>query len=475
MYLVLTLLIVFLSWIGEAYGYKVEHPQHGEWLRVQSLLSPEGIRWWLRHSIQNFTNFAPVGMSVMALFGLGVAQHAGFVEACIRGGIRRTIDQRLVVMGTIVLGLLSNALGDGGYILLLPLAAWVFKWVGLPPMAGLLTAYVSVAGGYSANVLLSTVDPLLAHITQETLLAVKEQPHNVGALANYYFMAASTLLLAGVIYLLTKRFLLHQFPTEATQPSPEVMPADSPLSKTERRGIKIALLVGLAYVAGIVALTFFPFGVLSSVNGGLMHSPFTAGILFLLALGIGLMGLAYGVSTGRYRSDSDVMEGLMHHIKQCSIYFVIVFFAAQMFACLDFSHLDRYLVVVCARALEGVCLHPTLALLGFVVGVGVANLLMVSATAKWQLLAPIFLPLFASMGVGAEVVQAAFRVGDSVTNTISPCLFYMPLVLTYMLQYDKQASYDFLLKHTWRYALCCGLAWVALLLLWYVAGIPMGL
>ena len=171
MFLLLTMAVVFLSWICDIYGLKVTLPQTGEDIRVQSLLSPEGIRWWLRNAIKNFTGFAPLGMVIIAMFGLGVAQHSGFIDACIRMGVGNRQEKRKIVLWVIVLGLLSNAIGDGGYIILLPIAAMLFQWVGLHPIAGIVTAYVSVACGYSANIVLSTMDPLLAHTTQEAALA----------------------------------------------------------------------------------------------------------------------------------------------------------------------------------------------------------------------------------------------------------------------------------------------------------------
>lgn len=160
MFLLLTMAVVFLSWICDIYGLKVTLPQSGEDIRVQSLLSPEGIRWWLRNAIKNFTGFAPLGMVIIAMFGLGVAQHSGFIDACIRLGVGNRKEKRKVILWVIVLGLLSNVIGDGGYIILLPIAAMLFQWVGLHPIAGIVTAYVSVACGYSANIVLSTDGPV---------------------------------------------------------------------------------------------------------------------------------------------------------------------------------------------------------------------------------------------------------------------------------------------------------------------------
>ena len=161
MFLLLTMAVVFLSWICDIYGLKVTLPQTGEDIRVQSLLSPEGIRWWLRNAIKNFTGFAPLGMVIIAMFGLGVAQHSGFIDACVRQGVKNRKNTRRIILWVIILGLLSNIVGDAGYIILLPIAATLFYSVGLNPVAGIITAYVSVSWGYSANL-------SLIHISEPT-------------------------------------------------------------------------------------------------------------------------------------------------------------------------------------------------------------------------------------------------------------------------------------------------------------------
>ncbi len=170
MFFLFTLAVIFLSWIFDIYGLRVQLPQTGAEIRVQSLLSPEGIRWMLRNAITNFTGFAPLGMVLIAMFGIGVAQHSGFIDACVRQGVKNRKNTKRIILWVIILGLLSNIVGDAGYIILLPIAATLFYSVGLNPVAGIITAYVSVSCGYSANVVLSTMDPLIARTTQEAAI-----------------------------------------------------------------------------------------------------------------------------------------------------------------------------------------------------------------------------------------------------------------------------------------------------------------
>ncbi len=472
MFMLLTMAVVFLSWIFDIYGLKVTLPQTGEDIRVQSLLSPEGIRWWLRNAIKNFTGFAPLGMVIVAMFGLGVAQHSGFIDVCIRIGVGNRQEKKKIILLVIILGLLSNVIGDGGYIILLPIAAMLFQWVGLNPLAGIVTAYVSVACGYSANVILSTVDPLLAHTTQEAALTLPNYQGNTEPLCNYFFMSASTVVVAAVIYWVTMRYLL---PTMGKYEGDIKVEAYRPLSRKERRALVISIIVACAYVALILWLTFSSYGILRGVNGGLMHSPFIAGILFLLSLGAGITGMAYGFSSGRYRTDNDVIEGLAQPMKLLGVYFVIAFFAAQMFACFEYSHLDKCLAIMGAELLSSFEPSPLMALVLFILFTATIDLIIVSATAKWSFMAFIFVPMFIQMGVSPDVTQCAFRIGDSASNAITPFLFYMPLVLTYMRQYDRQLTYASLLKYTWRYSLSILAAWTLFFVVWYLLKLPMGM
>lgn len=472
MFFLLTLAVIFLSWIFDIYGLSVLQPQTGEEIRVQSLLSPEGVRWMLRHVITNFTGFAPLGLVIVAMFGIGVAQHSGFIDACIRRGVRRQRDPWRIILLVIISGLLSNVVGDAGYIILLPIAATLFQSVGLHPIGGIITAYVSVSCGYSANMFLSTLDPMIAAATQEAADMANIAPGQTGPLCNYYFLFASTFLLAYIIYYITRKCLLPHLGEYEGDIS---FNGYKQLSRKERRAMLSAVIVGLFYVSIILWATFSSWGILRSVNGGLIRSPFIVGILFLLSFGIGLMGMVYGFASGRYRTDGDVIEGLTQPMKLLGVYFVIAFFASQMFACFEYSRLDKCIAIMGADLLTSVRLGSLWTLIMFIFFTALINLIMVSATAKWTFMSFIFVPVLAGMGISPDMTQCAFRIGDSATNAITPFLFYMPLVLTYMQQYDKQSTYGSLLRYTWRYSLVILLAWTALFVLWYISGLPLGL
>lgn len=471
MFLLLTAAVVMLSWIFDIYGLSVINPQTGEVIRVQSLLSAEGVRWLLRHVVTNFTGFAPLGMVMVAMFGVGVAEHSGFIGACIRQSLRKHPSKQVVILLVILLGIVSNIVGDAGYIILIPIAATLFQSVKLHPVAGIVTAYVSVACGFSANLFLSTLDPLLARLTQEAAATMTYYQGNVGPLSNYYFMFVSTFVIAAVIYYITRKSLL---PTLGEYTGSVPYDTFKSLSRKERRALIIALALGLIYTLIIILATFSKWGILRGITGSLTRSPFIFGALFLISFGIGLMGTIYGFASGRYRRDSDVIKGLTHPMQLLGVYFVIAFFAAQMFACFEYSRLDKCLGIMGANLLTSIEAGSLVTLLLFILFTAVINLIMVSSTAKWAFISFIFVPMFAAMGISPDLTQCAFRIGDSATNAITPFLFYMPLILAYMQQYNKQANYATLFKYTWRYSVYILLAWTAFFVIWYLLKIPLG-
>ena len=354
-----------------------ERAATADWRRNTGAEPAESGGHTLRHVITNFTGFAPLGLVIVAMFGIGVAQHSGFIDACIRRGVRRPRDPWRIILLVIVLGLLSNIVGDAGYIILLPIAATLFQSVGLHPIGGIITAYVSVSCGYSANVFLSTLDPMIASVTQEAADRMNIAPGQTGPLCNYYFLFVSTFLLAFIIYHITRRSLLPRLGEYAGDIH---FNGYKQLSRKERRAMLGAVFAGLLYIAIILWATFSSWGILRSVNGGLIRSPFIVGILFLLSFGIGLMGMVYGFASGRYRTDGDVIEGLTQPMKLLGVYFVIAFFASQMFACFEYSHLDKCIAILGANLLSSASLSSLWILILFILFTALVNLFMVSAS-----------------------------------------------------------------------------------------------
>jgi len=472
MFLLLTLAVIIVSWVCDIYGLSITLSPSGEEIRVQNLLNADGMRWMLQNLITNFTSFTPLGMAVIAIFGLGLANHSGFIDACIRYSRRKHKNlSRYVIVWVIALGLFSNILGDAGYIILLPIAAAMFRSVGLSPIAGIITAYVSVACGYSANIFLSIIDPILSINTEKAAFNAHVWDSNIGPMCNYYFFFGSTIVIGFLIYYITSKSLLPSM----QQGQETISKVDyKPLSRKERRAFYLSLIIGAIYFILFLLVATLPFGFLRGVDGGLLYSPFTMNILSILSLGIAIIGTVYGFSSGRYRNDRDVVNGLISAVDMLSIFFVIAFFASQLYACFNYSHLDKYIAVNFASLLTSMSASPLITLILFILFTALINLVLCSATGKWAFMALIFVPYFAKIGVSPDVVQCAFRIGDCSTNAITPFLLYMPLVLTYMQQYNKQITYGTLFRYTWRYTLYILIAWIILFTFWYLCGIPFG-
>ncbi|NLZ74279.1 MAG: AbgT family transporter [Bacteroidales bacterium] len=469
LYFIIGVLIVIASWICSLYGLAAIHPETGEIVRVQNLLNPEGIRWFLRNVIANFTGFAPLGMVLVAMIGIGVAQHSGLIDASLRRVLKNRQPRRGVMLCLILLGILSNVIGDSGYILLIPLSTVLFVAVGLHPIAGIIMTYVSVTCGYSANFMLSTMDPLIARITQTAAETSGVATQHIGPLCNSFFMAISVIPLTLIIYWLTKKWLFPKFKNDE-HPIKEY----KPLNHREKRALALSLVVGGLYFFGILWSTFSSYGILRGVSGSLIRSPFIMGILFIISLGITLMGITYGLGVGVYRKDKEVINGLTQSFQWMGNFLLIVFFASQMFAVFSYSNLDRLLIINGSSVFNSIQAGPLLSLLLFILFSAVMNLFMVSAMEKWSIFSFLFIPFFASLGVTPEILQTAYRIGDSSTNALTPFMFYLPLILAYVQRYDDRAGYATILRCVWPYSLAILLVWTLLFILWYVLGLPFG-
>lgn len=474
MYLLFMLLVIFLSWIGDIYDLKVISPQTGEVIRVQNLLGAEGIRWMLRQVQTNFTDFVPLGMAMLAIFGLGIADHSGFINACLRRFMGGHQQVRTIILLVILLGIGSSILGEIGYILLIPLSVYLFKAAHLPPQAGIVVAFVSVTCGFGANLFVTAVDPMLMRYTQEAASLGGIIQNHIGVLANYWFSAASMLLSVGIIYGITRKQLLPYMERNGI-----VKESDIPykaLSHKENNALRNALIIGAVYLIIIGVATFSPWGILRGVMGDLTRSPFIFGSLFLISFWFGLMGLIYGFGTGRYNTDADVIVDLTKALRLLVDFFVISFFAAQLFAYINYSHLDQCMLVIVGHYFVSLNLTNTiLSLCVFILVIAFLNLFVTSGTMKWSLLAYLVIPVLGRIGVAPEVVQAAYRIGDSATTSITPFLIYIPWVLAWIMQYDSHAHFDSLLRFTWRYSVTLLVAWMSLFTVWYLLRIPFGL
>jgi aminobenzoyl-glutamate transport protein len=343
--------------------------------------------------------------------------------------------------------------------------------IGRNPIAGMAAAFAGVSGGYSANLVLGTIDPLLAGLSQEAARLV-DPAYHVNPTANYFFMVASTFIIAILGTWVTEKIVIPRLGSYKND-SVEKEKIER-LTPIEKKGIKRSLWVIVGFIA-IVLIGLIPSnGLLRGADGSLLKSPLLKGVVALLFIVAGLMGVIYGSVTGKYKNDSDVMKGMSDSMKTMASYIVLVFFAAQFVEYFNWSNLGIILAINGASFIQSLNLGLIPLAIMFVIFAGSINLVMGSASAKWALLAPIFVPMFMFLGYTPELTQVIYRIGDSVTNIISPMMSFFALIIVYFQKYDEKAGIGTIVATMLPYSVVFFLGWLVLLIIWLLTGIPLG-
>ncbi|MGM0504387.1 MAG: AbgT family transporter [Bacteroidota bacterium] len=463
--------VLFLSAIFSFIGSSAIHPGTGEEYQVVNLLSRDGLHMILTEMVNNFTSFAPLGIVLVAMLGIGLAENSGLIAVVIRSLVLYS-PERLLTFIIVFAGILSNLASSVGYVLLVPLAGTIFMAVGRNPIAGLAAGFAGVSGGYSANLILGTIDPLLAGLSQEAAHLV-DKAYHVNPTANYFFMVVSTFLIAFLGTWVTEKIIiprLGKYSNDNKLEQEEI----SRLTPVEKKGIKKSLWVLGGFMLLLLIGLIPENGVLRGTDGSLLRSPVLKGVVALLFLVAGLMGVVYGVVTGKYKNDADVMKGMSESMKSMAAYIVLVFFAAQFVEYFNSSNLGIIIAIKGAHAIESLNLGLIPLVILFVIFSGLINLVMGSASAKWALLAPIFIPLFMFLGYTPELTQVVYRIGDSVTNMISPMMSFFALIIVYFQKYDEKAGIGTIVATMLPYSVIFFLGWVVLLIAWLLIGLPLG-
>jgi aminobenzoyl-glutamate transport protein len=477
LFALLALLVIGLSWVLAQAGVSVRNPATGQVVAAVNLLSFDGLHRILAGAVSNFINFPPLGTVMVCLLGIAVAEHTGLIGAGLRLLVLSSPPTLLTPM-VVFAGVMSNAGGDVGYVLLIPLAAGLFHAVGRHPLAGLAAAFAGVSGGFSANLILGTIDVLLSGITQAAAQVISPGIR-VTAFANYYFMVAATFVVTAVGWWVTSRIVEPRLGLYTGNVGREAL---NPLSAKERRGLWSSALATLAMslvvLWGCLPSGEFGLGFLRDPKApaDFFQSYFIRGLVaFIFLYGL-VAGVAYGLAAGTIRSDHDVAKGMGASMAAMSSYLVMSFFAAQFIAYFAWTNLGTITAVSGAEFIRSLGLdnQPILLMIALVLFTATVNLLMGSASAKWALLAPIFVPMFLLLGYTPELTQAAFRVGDSVTNIVTPLMAYFPLVLSFANRYEPKAGIGTMIATMLPYSLVFLIAWSLLLVGWIAFGLPLG-
>ena len=426
------------------------------------------MRYLFTSLVSNFTGFAPLGVVLVAMLGLGVAEQSGVLSVSLAALVKRASGKLLVVTVAFA-GVLSSMTVDAGYVVLIPLAGLVFQLAGRSPLAGIATAFAGVSGGFSANLLVGPVDATLAGLTSEAV-ALVDPSRTVDATGNYWFIIVSTFVVTALVSLVTLRLTEPRLRTMATDTAVEV---ETPVSHPAAMRWTLATLVVLLT---LTALLVIPDNapLRHPDTGSVLGSPFIHGLVVIVALLAGVCGAVYGRLSGQFRHGGDIITAMETTMASMAGYLVLMFFAAQFVAWFNYSQLGVLLAVEGAAWLGSLSIPKVALLLLFVLLAALINLMIGSASAKWSILAPIFVPMLMLLGIEPEATQAAYRVGDSSTNIITPLMPYFVLVLGFARRYQPDTGIGTLMALMLPYSLTLLVGWSVLLGIWIGFGWPLG-
>ncbi len=508
---ILFLLLMLITAVASAILQGVhEFASVGSSVTVNNAISPEGFLYITDSLIDNFIGFAPLGIVLGIIIGVGVAEKSGLLGVVLKQIGIKSPDWALIPI-IVFLGVISSIASDAGYIVLIPLAGALFASIGRNPLIGIAAAFAGVSAGFGANLLPTPGDALLGAITES--VAIENGipfTYNV-VLMNYYFLIASTFLLTIVGTLITNKFIVPKFENREFVMPEEVNSEETHLTEEQISGMKAAkkgLIAVIAVVAIIWAwINLLHGGFYQDVDGVLVTgnaldawTGFTSGMTIDSAVADGLLkarsplvdniivvmlffflvpGYAYGKSTGQIKKADDYIKMTTAAMADSSYILVLAFFAGNFVALFSWTGIGHLIASSGANVLisSGLNKFPVLLLVGFVLVSAIINLFIGSASAKWTLLAPVFIPMLygANPELTPELVQVAYRVADSSTNIISPLMTYTGIVILYGMKYDKKFNYGTLMDMMYPYSFGFLITWTIFLIIWFMTGMPLGL
>ena len=471
--------LLFLVWILSAlfslFSYDLIDPRTGQAVMVHNQLSPEALTTFMTQMVKNFAHFHPIGVVLVAMLGIGVAEHTGFINTGLKALLNVTARWLLTPM-IILVGIVSHTAADAGYVLVIPLGGVIFYAAGRNPLAGIAAAFAGVSGGFSANFIPSAIDPMLQGITQ-TGAQILNPDITLNPLNNYYFTALSSLVIVGLGWFVTDRFVEPRLSATPLDQNIEASEGIDGLSGLERRALNRALL-SMAVATVLLVSSAWPEGSAWRGSSGTLTefgAPLMGSIVPLIFVLFLLPAVVYGINAGTVKSSKDVIEGMTKSMQDMGYYLVIMFFIAQFIYSFGASNLGILLALEGAEVLKSLGLPAAVTVVGIVLLTALLNLFVGSASAKWALLAPIFVPMLMQLGISPDLTQAAYRVGDSTSNIITPLMPYFPLVVVYCQKYVKSTGIGTVVAMMLPYTISFIVLWTAFLLLMWGVGIPLGL
>ncbi|REJ80685.1 MAG: AbgT family transporter [Acidobacteria bacterium] len=476
---ILFLLLLVLTWIASALlapvAFDEIHPATGEPVRVNNQLTGTALAQFMVNLVPTFTGFAPLGVVLVALLGVGVAEKTGFINAGLKTILSFT-PKSLLTPVLILAAIVSHTAADAGYVLVIPLGGVIFYAAGRHPLAGIAAAFAGVSGGFSANFLPSGIDPLLQGFTQSAA-QIFDPDKLVNPLNNLLFTGISSALVIVVGWYLTDRVVEPRLQGTAVDGDPDEMPVMEEVGPADRRGLiagVASLVIGLVVLALLVAPEGSP---LRAPDGSItaFSAPLMRMIVPLIFIFFLIPGVVHGYVAGTVKSHRDIVQGMSDAMGTMAYYIVMAFFAAQFIAAFAQSNVGLLIALKGAGILRDLALPPQVTVVGIILLTAFVNLFVGSASAKWALLSTIFVPMLMDLGISPDLTQAAYRVGDSTTNIITPLMPYFPLVVVFCQRYVKKTGIGTVVSLMLPYSVCLLVTWSLFLIVYWLLGIPLGL
>jgi aminobenzoyl-glutamate transport protein len=475
LFVILSVLVVATSWLLAALGVSVVSPADGKEVAARSLVSNDGVQMMLGDLIKNFVNFPPLGLIVVVMLGVAIADRTGLLPAMMRAALSR-VPARLVTFAVALTCMFSHVAGDAAFVVMIPLGMIAFRAVGRSPIIGAVVAYVAVGGASSISPVIEGGDAIFAGLTTSAAHTI-DPSYTVTPVANWYFSAASCLLLAVTITIVTELVVARR--VEAmNEVEPELSDVDAlpdmSLSAAERAGVRRAVIAGALYVAAVV-LAVLPAGSpLRGDGGSIVDSPLLDNIAVVLMLFFMVIGTVYGLTVRTITSPNDFPEMMGQGLRELVPVLVLFFAVSQFLGYFKWTNIGQIIAISGAHVLDSLGAQPVLIFIGAVLLISVLNLLLTSGSAMWSLVAPILVPMLMLLDIQPETTQAVFRIADAPTNSLTPMSPYFVIALGFIRRYRPSAGIGTLVSLVLPLAVVNLVVWLAAFLVWYALGIPLG-
>jgi aminobenzoyl-glutamate transport protein len=471
MFIFLALAVIFLSWLGSILNISDINPASGQEIHITNLLGKESIRRIFTDAVKNFIEFPPLGLVLVTVMGVGVAERTGMLSAYLRAMVS-FVPLWMITPALVFTSVFSHIMGDACIVIMPALGALLFISVNRHPLAGIIIALVGACGGLSANIILTAIDPMLAGFT-DSAAKILDKNYDVYATANYFFMFASSFLVTIVTTIINDKFIE---PSLGKWTAPDSLSqsvfAAKKISKIEMKAIVYSFISLIILIAGLLFLVVPENAVLRDASNKLV--PFYKSIIFLIMIFFIISGIVYGLIMENIKSTKDIAKLAAESVGLMGSYIILAFAASQFLAYFTWSNMGIIIAIKSAGFLQSIGIGGIPLLISFIIFSAILNLFITSASAKWAIMAPVFVPMMMILGFAPETTQACFRVADSSTNLITPLLPYFPIVIIAAQKYVPELTFGKLLRNLMPYSITLLIVWTIFLVIWIWLGIPLG-